>query len=390
MSQPSHDLTIPRYMRNFSCIGPECERTCCAHWTVPVDNATQKAFRKAADKEARAKLLDGLTPTRELKMDEKGNCHFLAEDGWCVIHRDMGESMLPRICRVYPRGIGQGEAGKELHGTLSCPELARKMLFDPQALDIVGTEPARTFFATDDFSKILWEMEPTHDMVTKATMQLTEGLIRDRSQPMWQGVMDVVTLYYTWAEGGAKNAEDCIPMLESLATLAAEGAWRNKWADSRINPDLQIQHVRGFARGVDKIKVKLDDETDLEELVPRYQAAFRDYVEPYMQANPHVFENLMCGELRHLGAHQRLYLGWRHVAQVALLYGYVKAALTLRATVTQQISDADVVDVVVDAWRHIRHAKWFAKAIGGNSETSVPEYVLNIIADPTHEPVPVA
>lgn len=387
MTQPPDLVAIPRYMKRFHCIGPDCERTCCANWNVPVDEATYKAFRRVPDKAVRSWLVEGLTKKRELKIRDNGDCHFLAEDHLCAIHRDLGEAMLPQVCGTFPRGLGHGEESKELHATMSCPEVARQALFDPEALHIEAHEPASKHMPKHSFAKTVWQLQPTHAVVAQATLQLAEGLIRDRAQPMWHGLMDVVTLYYTWHRQGAHTVELAIPMLQSLATVAAEGQWRNKWSDSRIQVDMQIQHVRAFARGADKIKVKLDDDTDMNVLVPRYKAAFRDVVEPYLRANPHVMEALVCTEMRHLSAHTLLGHGWRQVAQVALLYGYVKAALTLRASVTGTISDADVVDVVVDAWRHIRHAAWFRKAISGGSETSVPEYVLNIVADPTHEPV---
>lgn len=388
MSDADHLINIPRYMERFQCIGPACERTCCSHWTVPVDEATYKAFRRVPDRDAREMLTDGLTKTRELKMSEDGQCHFLAEDGLCVIHRDLGPALLPRVCGTFPRGLGWGETGRELHATVSCPEVARQLLFDPQALDVVAQDAAANHLTKTGFTKTLWTLEPTHNAVAQATLQLAEGLIRDRAQPLWQGVMDVLTLYYTWHQSGVATAEQAIPTLESLATLAAAGQWRNKWSDASVNARLQIEHVLTFSRSSTLLRATLDTTTPPEELLPRYQDAFKTVVAPFLAANPHVFENLVCAEMRHMSVSTLVSKGWRHVAQIALLYGYCKAVLTLRAIESGHVDEAEVVKVVVDAWRHIRHGAWFRKALGGGSETSLPEYVLNIIADPTHVAVP--
>lgn len=389
MSAADHTTNIPRYMERFHCIGPDCERTCCSHWTVPVDEGTYKAFRRVPDRDARALLTDGLTKTRELKMTEDGRCHFLEEDGLCVIHRQFGHGMLPRVCGTFPRGLGWGEDGRELHASASCPEVARQMLFDPQALEIVGQDDASNHLTKTGFTKTLWSLEQTHHVVAQATTQLAEGLIRDRAQPLWQGVMDVLTLYYTWHQAGVATAEEAIPTLESLATLAAAGQWRNKWSDAQVNARLQVEHVRAFSRSSTLLRATLDVDTPIDEMLPRYLDAFTTVVDPFLKANPHIFENLICAEMRHMSVSTLVSKGWRHVAQVALLYGYCKSVLTMRAIESGTVDEAEVVKVVVDAWRHIRHGAWFRKALGGGSETSLPEYVLNIIADPTHVAAPV-
>jgi hypothetical protein len=35
----------PRYAKDFQCIGPDCEDSCCEGWTVYVDKASYKKYR---------------------------------------------------------------------------------------------------------------------------------------------------------------------------------------------------------------------------------------------------------------------------------------------------------------------------------------------------------
>ena len=36
----------PSYLKNFKCIGGACEDTCCAGWSIEVDEGTYKKYKK--------------------------------------------------------------------------------------------------------------------------------------------------------------------------------------------------------------------------------------------------------------------------------------------------------------------------------------------------------
>ncbi len=46
MKDTTRPILIPEYMKEFQCIGSECEDTCCAGWRVSVDKDTFMKYRQ--------------------------------------------------------------------------------------------------------------------------------------------------------------------------------------------------------------------------------------------------------------------------------------------------------------------------------------------------------
>ncbi|MCA9515958.1 MAG: flagellin lysine-N-methylase [Myxococcales bacterium] len=146
---PSGDRTM-RYMTRFSCIGPACEEDCCHGWRIDVDADHFKSLQRAAafSPGEVGKTLQSafqiLPPKRKkdrprfiIKQDKDGRCPMLDGQGWCMVHGNFGFDMLPHVCAVYPRKLRTVGAGLELTATASCPEMARKILLDADAVEIV-------------------------------------------------------------------------------------------------------------------------------------------------------------------------------------------------------------------------------------------------------------
>ena len=138
-----------RGMTTFQCLGEHCEDTCCRGWTIHVDEGHYKKLKRAFDHsdEERA-LFDqwierNRSPGRQrhsfavLQQHGDGTCMFLDEKQWCGLQQRLGEPMLPDVCSAYPRSIGQNGRRIELTGSLSCPEVARKVLLAEDATDLV-------------------------------------------------------------------------------------------------------------------------------------------------------------------------------------------------------------------------------------------------------------
>ena len=73
MPQPQEFITT-KYMTRFSCLGPECEDSCCHWWTVTMDRQDYVAMRKAmsADKRGKEAFDRGV---KRLSGDEKKTWH---------------------------------------------------------------------------------------------------------------------------------------------------------------------------------------------------------------------------------------------------------------------------------------------------------------------------
>lgn len=129
------------YMKKFTCIGPDCEDTCCSGWKVHLYRKDYTKIKKLLDQDqalARYRPCLKANPKGErfeesygaLDFGTQGQCGMMV-DGWCLLHRDHGEKMLPTVCATFPRLIYEMRDGWEVHGRLSCPEAARLCLLSP-------------------------------------------------------------------------------------------------------------------------------------------------------------------------------------------------------------------------------------------------------------------
>ena len=48
----------PSYLKNFKCIGGACEDTCCAGWSIEVDEGTYKKYKKVKNSSLLSKFLN--------------------------------------------------------------------------------------------------------------------------------------------------------------------------------------------------------------------------------------------------------------------------------------------------------------------------------------------
>lgn len=128
----------PSYTSLFSCIGPECSDSCCNDWMITFDKQSYKktlSNKYLADIAAFAILetKDSESEWAVINLDKNGACPFLNPQKLCNIHAKAGEDALSHTCKTYPKRdqlIGQDKY-KSLY--LSCPEVARIVLFDDNA-----------------------------------------------------------------------------------------------------------------------------------------------------------------------------------------------------------------------------------------------------------------
>jgi lysine-N-methylase len=140
---------IPRYASRFSCIGPQCEDTCCSGWMVTLDKKTFKAYRQSGDAQLSARFATGLARTGNgsvktdygiIKLDPATGACPLMEERLCAVQKNLDASHLSHTCFSYPR-MTRSFAGEAQQGmTLSCPEAARQALLAPDAFDFIAAD----------------------------------------------------------------------------------------------------------------------------------------------------------------------------------------------------------------------------------------------------------
>lgn len=94
----------PGFYRNFRCKANQCQKTCCRHWEIDIDERTAKRYLQLDGELGRRieEVIEGDGEVYSFRLQENGDCPFLAE-GLCQIVLEKGESFLSDVCANHPR-----------------------------------------------------------------------------------------------------------------------------------------------------------------------------------------------------------------------------------------------------------------------------------------------
>jgi Fe-S-cluster containining protein len=129
---------------------------CTADWDVPVELPLYKTLDEALsagrlaatakpEDNGAALILEDLPDDAAAMVARtaKGDCVFYHRgSGLCVIHRDLGEPMLPATCRHFPRLAVRDTRGTFISLTHYCPTAAAALFRDNRAIEIVEDPPS--------------------------------------------------------------------------------------------------------------------------------------------------------------------------------------------------------------------------------------------------------
>ncbi|MFS0861473.1 flagellin lysine-N-methylase [Fredinandcohnia sp. 179-A 10B2 NHS] len=139
-------VLTPQYLEEFSCIGSNCEDTCCSGWRITIDQKTYEKYQQLEDGDLKASLKQYMRkidqkPSKErfaeLSLNSESYCPLLNDNKLCSVHIERGESYLPNLCATFPRVTNVINGNFETSGTLSCPEIARLALLNKNGISFV-------------------------------------------------------------------------------------------------------------------------------------------------------------------------------------------------------------------------------------------------------------
>lgn len=117
------------FFKDFECVADSCPNTCCAGWTIIIDEATRK---KMVDKEdilgipAKDWLVE--KDGRVTAKLNNGRCCMLNDKNLCEVVLKLGPEYLSHTCTVYPRIVKKYGDIQEIYLTLSCPEVIKRLM----------------------------------------------------------------------------------------------------------------------------------------------------------------------------------------------------------------------------------------------------------------------
>lgn len=144
----------PASFYNFSCLGGDCEDTCCRNWKIRLDRDHFDVLKKIMFKQEDERSMfeqyihlndSAITSDHDyayIRMGANGYCAMLDDKGLCSIHAKHGISVLGDVCTMFPRVISRCNDTLELSGALSCPEVVRNCIDDEQPLKLKRFKPS--------------------------------------------------------------------------------------------------------------------------------------------------------------------------------------------------------------------------------------------------------
>ncbi|MGN0640857.1 MAG: flagellin lysine-N-methylase [Oscillospiraceae bacterium] len=145
----------PSYFGDFSCVGGDCQFTCCAGWRIDIKGEEIEKILSAPNisdelrelvEKTFVKLPDSIGDGYIVRFSKENNhCPLQTNEGWCRIQRELGEDYLPQICCSYPRVYRVAlDINTESYPyayrfcNLSCLEVARRLVTDKKAMNLIN------------------------------------------------------------------------------------------------------------------------------------------------------------------------------------------------------------------------------------------------------------
>jgi lysine-N-methylase len=318
-------MLVPQYVQRFSCIGSDCEDSCCIGWQVNIDETTYKKYKRVRDDKLSPLFNKKITRNRsnpsainyaKIKMDQEGCCPFLSEEKLCTIQLKLGEEYLSTTCSTYPRITNKVNEIMEQSLTMSCPEAARLALLNPNKMEFDEIESSiNSYYSIGEVlsttnqavsnkpQKYFWELR----IFTIQVLQNREYTVAER--------LIILGMFYRKAQVYVDQGRvEDLPQLIASYTVIIEGnSLKEELAKVPVEYVIQMALVKGIAdvrfkqgianqRYLDCFKELLetlnyDEGETVEAVADRYKEAYRRYYEPFMSKHEYIYENYLVNHV---------------------------------------------------------------------------------------------
>ena len=140
---------VADYYPAFSCKCGECRNNCCVGWPVTISREEHDRMLSAhCSEEFKGEIREALRPNfmpdegryAHIVHDKHARCRLLGEDGLCRLQKQLGEEVLPDVCRLYPRNRRSVGGIAECALSLSCEAVTEAVLASREPLRLMETE----------------------------------------------------------------------------------------------------------------------------------------------------------------------------------------------------------------------------------------------------------
>ncbi len=392
-------MLMPTYVSRFTCIGGDCEDTCCAGWGVTIDKDSFFRYQSCFDPVLRPLFTRHVKPYAkskssqdyghiELRKDECRNCGLLSDKKLCLIQERLGEQALSDTCAYYPRTIFRFGDLHQMTLTLSCPEAARLALLDEDAFGFVGE--AQT--ASRDFIHAVKPKLGLSLDVMAEVQTLMFQILRSRDTPL-ANRLKIIGLFIGRLTGLLQaGSVTAVPdLLQELERDLGSGAALAPFLGTTELPDVQAQIAATLFLVGDKsfqspyVQKILDEAAkglgfrngtapDQADLLEAYELG-RNRLAPALEAVPWLLEHFMLNEILRTTFPWGLENPKQQYAALVLRFATVRLLLVGRAAAREAPLEpkelAETVQVTCRRFVHdqnyTRNANHFLADIGRDS-----------------------
>ncbi len=378
MTSDQQFVLMPSYIQKFKCIGSVCEDTCCSGWRVEIDKDTFYKYKtsKAVTLKPlfnryvkRNKNSKNNTDYGKIIMGEHRRCPFLDKESLCSIQKNFGEDYLSNTCWSYPKIHNSIDDQIERIGVMSCPEIVRKALFNPEGiifekLEIsICTKDAfvgRHKFLGESFvekpEKYFWEIR---------IMSLS--ILQNRKYPFDQRMVLLGMFFQNLMDAIERNEVSDIPaMIDTFDDMLNSKVFDYDLKAIKFDPETQINVIRIL------MKIKKDSGV----IGERYTKCFNETVEGlgfeqkeiatealdysmfknFLLEKEYLFENYVVSEffrdMMPFGGYKTI---WESYIFLCTMFSMVKIHLLGVSLNRGKIDDEMVVEVVQSLSKEIMH-----------------------------------
>jgi len=305
-----HKVRQPRSFDRFQCTGAACPDTCCVGWGILVDQRTYDKYQQDPDLRVGDRPVSDLVEINpagssasdyaKFRLTEAG-CPAL-QGGLCSIQQAYGEPNIPDLCSSYPRVLTEigGTIERSLH--LSCPEAARLVLTNPDALWIEERTEEHQPYRAGSINAISGDPKGSLNAVRAFVIEI----IRERSLPLWQRI---VSLGFVIDRLADIDIDSAAPTLEEHVNHIRKGSFAALLNGLKPDPSFQLETVLElvvarigsdytaprFVECYSDFMVGLNwtAQSSMQELASRYSVAAEQYLRPFLLSHEYLLENYL-------------------------------------------------------------------------------------------------
>ncbi|MFZ5354307.1 MAG: flagellin lysine-N-methylase [Bacillota bacterium] len=388
-------ILMPTYMKEFRCIGSECEDSCCSDgWDIYIDCATYHRYMNVKDKEVRVHIkehvkIDRASTNKEryavIKMKEDGDCPFLNEQKLCRIQFSKGAEYLSNVCAVYPRIINIVDDMYEISAAMSCPEAARLALDNPEPMEFEveeSNEPVRMVISRINIKDKCNDKHPEYYFWE--IRFFTIALLQNRKYRLWERLI-ILGLFFKKLQKHIDEGNLCeIPKLineyteyledDTILEILSEIPTKNsvqmtillKLVNERYEKGLKNARYRElveeFFKGISYTPDNKDIE--IEKIEENYAFAYHRYYEPFMKNNEYILENYLVNYVfKNLFPLNNKLSCYTAYAMMILNYSLIKLHLIGIAGYRKGLSIETVIQLVQVMAKTVEHNQEYMDAV---------------------------